>query len=794
MKFSLSWLQEYLDFESDLNELSKKLTMIGLEVEEIIDEAKIYENIKVAKIIEASKHPNSDKLNICKVEDGDGAIHQIVCGARNARSGIKVAMASISAIVPLNQMVIKKAKIAGVESCGMLCSARELNLGLDEEGIIEVDEKWQVGTEISEVFNKNDAVIDVNITPNRGDCLGIYGIARDLASCGFGKLKNLEIKQNKVDFSSKINVKISAENDCKIAVFRQIKNVKNCKSPEWLQEKLEKIGQKSISAVVDILNYTMFSLNRPMHSYNLKKIVGEIEIRKAKKGEKFISLKNQEYLLDEEILVVADKQNVIAVAGVIGSLDSSCEEGLCDILLEAAFFDKVAVAKSGRKLNILSESRYRFERGVDYKDCVKAIEFATSLISEICGGEIGEISEFKSSEFQEKNQEIEFNFDKIKKLIGIEVEKEIAFKILQNLGFAVKENDAQIIVEIPSYRSDIENENDLIEEIVRIYGYDKITPQPINSDFKKPQTHIFDKIRQDLIAKGFVENINWSFCDEKIAKYFDEIKEELLILNPISENLNYMRPNLVIGLLQSYKKNYLRQNFSGSFFEIGKIFQGSDISLQKNSIAGIRAFKNNEQSHYNEEREFDIFDAKKDVFDILEIFGIKEKSVQIYDVDLPQYYHPHRGAVLKLGKNIIGHFGEIHPKITKLFEVKNVVNVFEIFVDNLPQKIFENKAIDKKPFEINDFLPIYRDFAFLIDRNQKINDLTKTIEMVDKKLITQVDVFDIYQGQNIEEGKKSVALRVTIQPFEKNMTSEEIDEISQKVINSIKTIGGVLRV
>lgn len=781
MKFSLSWLQEYLDFESDLNELSKKLTMIGLEVEEIIDEAKIYENIKVAKIIEASKHPNSDKLNICKAEDGDGAIHQIVCGAKNARSGIKVAMASISAIVPLNQMVIKKAKIAGVESCGMMCSARELNLGLDEEGIIEIDEKWQVGTEISEVFNKNDAIIDVNITPNRGDCLGVYGIARDLASCGFGKLKNLEIKQNKVDFLSKINVKISAENDCKIAVFRQIKNVKNCKSPDWLQEKLEKIGQNSISAVVDILNYTMFSLNRPMHSYNLKKIVGEIEIRKAKKGEKFISLKNQEYLLDEEILVVADKQNVIAVAGVIGSLDSSCEEGLCDILLEAAFFDKVAVAKSGRKLNILSESRYRFERGVDYKDCVKAIEFATSLISEICGGEIGEISEFKSSEFQEKNQEIEFNFVKIKKLIGIEVEKEIALKILQNLGFVVKENDAKIIVEIPSYRSDIENENDLIEEIIRIYGYDKITPQPINADFKKPQTHIFDKIRQDLIAKGFVENINWSFCDAKIAQNFGDLKEELHLLNPISENLNYMRPNLVIGLLNSYKKNHLRGIENAAVFEIGNVFENADITGQKYMISGLRAGKNKEQNHYNDARNFDIFDVKKDIFDLFEIFSLQEKSVQIYDEDAPKYYHPHRFGVLKLGKNIVGYFGEIHPRIAKIFDIKDAINVFEIFVDALPVA----KSAKKKPFEINDLQPIYRDFAFLLDLEQKIGDLTKTIAGVDKKLIQDVEIFDIYRGQNIAEGKKSVALRVMIQPCDKSLTGEEIDEISQKIIKEV---------
>lgn len=786
MKFSVSWLKDYLEFDASLQEICAKLTAIGLEVENVEDEAKSLAAFEVAKIIEAKKHENSDKLSVCKVETASGEILQIVCGAKNARLGIKVALAPMGAVIPANQMVIKKAKIAGVESCGMMCSASELALGVDGEGIIEIDEKWPLGTKIAQIYGKNDVIIEINVTPNRGDCLGVYGIARDLSAAGFGVLKNLQIKRNSVTISDKISAKISAVDACGMAAFRLIKDVKNCESPSWLKEKLAAIGQNSISAVVDITNYVMLCLNRPMHAYDASKIKGSLDIRHAKNGEKFLSLKKEEYSLDEKILVVVDDASVLGIAGVIGSLDSSCNLQTQDILLEAAFFDKVAVALSGRSLNILSDARYRFERGIDYKTCEAGIEFATALILEICGGRAGDTVLIKSEKFLTAAKKIEFNLEKIVKLTGVEVPENKALEILEKLEFVCKKIEGKkYLVEIPSSRSDVEIDADLVEEVVRIYGYDKIVPQKLEIIPLRPVTDIFDKARQVLLASGMIETINWSFCDANLVKEFADVKESLTIANPIAEQLGHMRPNLIIGLMQSYQKNHLRGFSDVSFFEIGKVFLGSEESLQKQMIGGLRAGKNKEQNHYNEQRDFDIFDVKKDIFDCLEIFGLKASSVQIYDAQAPKYYHPHRSATLKLGKNIVGYFGEIHPRIAKIFDVKNAVNVFEIFAESLPQAAFGGKSVLKKSFEVNDLQPIWRDFAFLLDGDKKIGDLTKTIENCDKDLIEQVDIFDIYTGKNIEEGKKSVALRVMIQPVEKSLTSEEIDVISKKIIDAV---------
>lgn len=786
MKFSLSWLKQYLDFPYDVENLCNKLTMIGLEVEEIIDQSQKLNLFEVAYIKEAVKHENSNKLKICKVENSSGEINQIICGAKNARAGIKVAMAKIGAVVPTNEMVIKKAKIAGVESSGMLCSASELGVGEDGEGIIEIDEKWPVGTKISDVYNQNEVIIDINITPNRGDCLGVYGIARDLAAAGFGQLKSQEKIVNSINFESNIKPKINSEEDCKLALFREIRNVKNCQSPQWLKDKLESIGQNSISALVDITNYVMFCLNRPMHAYDLDKLNGEIAIRKATNKEKFTSLKDLEYELNSDILIVSDEQDVVAVAGVIGSKGSSCEEKTQNILLESAFFDQIAVAKSGRKLNILSESRYRFERGVDYKSCIQGMELATKLITEICGGEISDIKTVKSKYYNEELTKIDFDINLVEKLIGVKISQGEIINILQSLEFSCEEKGDNLIVTVPSFRTDIKIANDLVEEIIRIYGYDKIIATKSSDEFVKPSNYLLDSIREKLIFDGYIENINWSFCDSKSIADFSEYNENLSILNPISENFDYMRPNLIIGLLNSYKKNYLRGNLNGSFFEIGKIFNNNDQTGQKNMISGIRAGKNNDKNHYNNQRNFDIFDVKKDFINILSYFNIKEESLQIDSANNIGYYHPHRSAVIKLGKNIIGYFGEIHPKILKNYDIKNNINIFEIFIDNLPAKAFERK-INKKPYQPNDLQPIYRDFAFLVDNDKKISDLTKLIKSVDKKLISEVEIFDIYQGENIDKNKKSIALKVIIQPYLKNMTSDEIETLSQNIIQSVST-------
>lgn len=790
MKFTLSWLKEYLDTNSSLEEISKTLTNIGLEVESIEDKSKTHNYFSVAKIIDAKAHENSTKLKICQVQtiDSENPL-QIICGASNARSGIKVAYAPIGAIIPANQMVIKKAKIAGVESNGMLCSSEELKLEGDSEGIIEIEDKYEIGTKITDIYGLNDAIIEINVTPNRGDCLGIYGIARDLSASGIGKLKNLELAEIKSQFPFPLDVKNNAIEACPFAAFRKIRNVKNCESPKWLKDKLSSVGINSISAIVDITNFVMIALNRPMHAYDAKKIEDFIDIRFAKNEEKFTSLKKEELVLDDKILLISDSKKAVGVAGVIGSNNSSCDLETDEIILESAFFNPSTIAYSGRKLNILSDARYRFERGVDINSCVQGIELATKLILEICGGEASEIK-LSGQEIQQ-NKIIEFDLNKIKKLIGVEITKEKVSEILLKLNFFNKEiSENKLLVSIPSNRHDISQQEDLVEEVVRIFGYDKIIPQKLEIEETRSINNKIRQVRSKLITNGLIETINWSFCDENLIDLFTEKNNQLLLANPIALQLNYMRPNLIIGLLESYRKNSLR-NFSDlSLFEIGKIFLGTKESEQKLMISGLRAGKNKQQDHYRDQRDFDIFDVKKDFFDIVDIYGIRAESLQIDVSNPPKYYHPHRFAALKLGKNPIGYFGEIHPKITKKFDLKNRINVFEIFADNFPT----TTKSSSKNFVINDLQNVERDFAFLVNDELAVGELVKTIYNCDKQLIKEVNIFDIFSGQNISQGKKSVALRVKIQPLEKTLTSEEIDVISKKIIDAAaKFYGAVLR-
>jgi len=777
MQFALSTLKEFLETTASLAEICKTLTKIGLEVENCEDKAKNLAEFTVAKIIEAKPHENSNKLKICLVETIDNSTPlQIICGASNARSGIKVAYAPINSTIPSNGMIIKKAKIAGVESNGMLCSARELSLGNEDAGIIEIDEKFAIGTKISEVFGIDDAIIEINITPNRGDCLGVFGIACDLSATGIGTLKIPKISKIPSKFKFDLTVLNQSPQDCPFISFRVLKNLKNCQSPEWLVKKIQSAGINSISAIVDVTNYVMHILNRPMHAYDLNKIDKKIVIGNAQKNQKFISLKNSEHQLNEKILTIADENNVLSVAGVMGSKHSSCEIETSEILLESAFFSKEIVAQSGRSLNILSDSRHRFERGVDYQTCEDGIELATQLILEICGGEASEI-------FIENHnlpqQIINFDFNKFESLIGIKISQDKALEILNSLGFKADKN---FKVEVPTKRHDIFSSEDLVEEILRIYGYENIqknlleNPQNISQNFINP----LHKARILLASKGLIETINWSFVDEKIVEIFAQKNSNLILQNPISLELNHMRPTLAIGLINSYQKNYLRNFQNLALFEIGNIFESP--TSQKSMISGLRAGKNKEQNHYHDERDVDFFDVKKDFFDVVEHFKIKPESLQITGDSPLKYYHPHRFACVKLGKNIIGYFGEIHPAINKFFDLKTRIYIFEIFVDSLPAS---SKSISRKAYQSNDFPIVERDFAFLVDKDLMVGELTKSIQAIDKNSIKEVNIFDIFSGNNIEEGKKSVALRVKIQSSEKTLTSEEIENFSAKIIETL---------
>jgi phenylalanyl-tRNA synthetase beta chain len=774
MKFTFFALKEYLQTTASAQEICEKLTAIGLEVESFQDKARDLAEFTVAKVIDAKPHENSTKLKICQVETIDSKTPlQIICGASNARAGIKVAYAKIGCVIPANGMVIKKAKIAGTESNGMLCSTSELGLVGDDSGIIEIDDKWQVGDKVTDVFGINDKLIEINVTPNRGDCLGVFGIARDLAASGIGTLKNPEITQTPSQFPFPLKVENHEDKSCTYAAFRQIKNIKNCQSPKWLKDKLEAVGMNSISAIVDITNYVMHSLNRPMHAYDASKVEGEINIRFAKKDEKFTSLKNEEYLLDEKILVISDAKKIIGIGGVMGSLESSCNLQTTEIILEAAFFTPVTVSYSGRKLNILSDSRHRSERGIDEASCVSGIDLATKLILEICGGNVSEIKIVgKKSDLKT----IKFDFSKIKKLIGIEVSQTEARKILTDLGFII---DSNFNVTIPSHRHDISISEDLVEEIVRIFGYDKITPKKLNTDNCQSSysNSNLNKARSYLASQGMIETISWSFVDSKLIEIFAEKIENLTLANPISSEMDHMRPNLAIGLIESYKKNYLRNTQNLSLFEIGNVFTKDG---QKQMISGIRSGKNQEQDHYQTQRDFDVFDVKKDLAGLVENLGLRFENLQIDSANPLKYYHPHRFAALRLGKNLVGYFGEIHPAIVKKFDLKNRINIFEIFVDALPN----TQKTNRKAFLSNDFPIVERDFAFLVNQDLAAFDLIKTISNTDKQLIKEVDIFDIFSGKNVEEGKKSIALRVKIQA-EKTLTSEEIESLSKKIVEQI---------
>jgi len=821
MKFTLSWLKEYLDTNSPLEEICNKLNNIGLEVESLEDQAKSLAPFIVAQIIAAEPHPNSTKLQICQVDAGAKEHLQIVCGAKNARSGLKVAYAPIGSVIPANKMVIKKAKIAGVESNGMLCSMEELGLDLQqsqlnlqnnnfaaggspqggakqvlrennnaEGGIIEIDEKFAIGTKISEVFGLNAAVVEINVTPNRGDCLGVFGIARDLAAAGLGVLKNPEIKNIKGQFSSPIKAKIESGN-CQYFSGFYIKNVKNQPSPKWLRDRLETVGSNSISAIVDITNYVMLCLNQPLHAYDADKLSGDILVRDAIVGEDFKSLKDLNYKLSGGELVIANNSQAIGLAGVIGGLQSAVSLETQNIFLEAAFFNPENIAKTGRSLNILSDARYRFERAIDLGNVKNALQMAANLIVEICSGEISEIVEAGNSSVS--RYEIEFDLKQIKQIIGIEIDKDFVLKTLQNLGFEPQEiGDNLLKVQVPSHRNDIKIYQDLVEEIIRIYGLNQITSQPLDvANSGSIQKSSLEIVRNKLVNSGFVEAINYSFIDEKLSALFGDIKPELKLQNPIANQMNYMRPTLLIGLLQNVAKNQARGFGDLSLFETGRIFFGAQPNQQKNAVAGLRVGKNKQQNHYKDERSFDVFDVKKDLFDGLESLGFSVSSFQLVD-EAPNYYHPHRSKAVKLGKNIVGYFGELHPLIAKKLDVKNRVNIFEIFVEELPINL--GKKTNKKAFSVSDFLPVNRDFAFVLEASTPVGDLLKTVAGVDKNLITEVNLFDIYHDQKLGENKKSIAFSIEIQPIEKTLTGEEIEVISGKVVQAVsEKFAGVLR-
>lgn len=767
MKFTLNWLKEHLDTNASLNEITDALTSLGLEVEGVTDFAAQLSPFKVAKILEATQHPQADRLRVCKVDTGTEQL-QIVCGAPNARAGISVVLAPIGAVIPTNGLVIKKSAIRGVESNGMLCSAEELGLGVDGEGIVELSGEPKLGSPAAAVLGFDDAVIEIAITPNRADCLGVYGIARDLAAKGLGKLKASGFGLQASDKKSPISVTLNSA-AAPYYVGRYFTNVRNGESPAWLKSRLQMIGQKSISALVDITNYITFAYGRPLHVYDVKKLVGNLQVREAKQGEKIIALNDKEYAFKGGELVIADDKNAIAIAGIIGGKDTGVSETTSEVFLEVAYFEPTAIRKMGQALQIDSDARYRFERGVDPEFLVNGAEIATAMILELCGGEASELVIAGKSPYQPRT--IEFDISKTETLGGVKIDKSEAISILSSLGFLITNN--QLL--IPSYRADIEGEADLVEEILRVKGYGAIPATPLpQSPLKtilKPSQRMIGDMRRLLATRGMTEAVTFSFMSSKKA----EIKPELMLLNPISMELDGMRPSIIPNLVDAAQKNAARGIHNVALFEVGPVYEGVLPEQNRTVIAGIRTGETTQKNHYKNNRTVDAFDAKADLLALLSLSINPEKAT--LEAGATAHYHPGRSATLKLGQKTLGYFGELHPALG----LENITVGFELYADAVPAP-----SKTKSKTTISDFQSVTRDFAFVVEQSVTAESIIKSVKNADKNLITDVRIFDVYQGKGLAENTKSVALTVTLQPTTKTLETAEIEAVSAAIIANVQ--------
>ena len=792
MKITTEWLKEHLDTKLNENQIIEKLTDVGLEVESVEKQSDNLDNFIVAKILKAEKHPDADRLRVCDVEIGKDEPVKVVCGAPNAKEGLLTIYAPPGSVVPKSQMKLVVSKIRGVISNGMLCSESELNLSDESDGIAELssnDFKNKIG---ENYFTKNNSnVIDISITPNRADCLGVRGIARDLAAAGSGVLKSLKENKLKQDGKQTVSVKIENNQACTIFGSCLIKGVKNTESPDWLKEKIISIGQKPISAIVDITNYVMLDLNRPLHAYDVDKIEKGIVVRNSKKNETFKGLDNKDYKLQEGMCVISDASGVLGLGGIIGGTRSGTELDTKNVLIESAYFSPRSIRKSSKILNIDTDAKFRFERGIDPLSIEQGLEKAANLIQEICGGKVSEFDIQKIEDY--KNEPLKFNSSLFEKITGIEIEKKEMIIILTDLGFEVKEVDQILDLKVPSWRPDISQEVDVVEELVRIKGYDQIKmiePQKVRKkETLNKKQKLFHFVQRAVASKGYLEAITWSFTDSNINQLFIEKNKEIKIVNPISADLNVLRSSIFSNLMIHLNKNLGRGFKDLSIFEIGPTFLGEKPGEQQTVVGGLKSGKVFRQNWLEKERLVDVFDVKSDVIQSLAEAGY-DKDKLYFDTETPSYYHPGKSGRVFLNKGkekVVAFFGDIHPNILKKLDIKIEALVgFEIFLDNIkqPKKSLKDQ---KTKYKFSDFQKSERDFAFILDKNFKVQELIEVIINVDKDLIKSVKVFDVYEGKNIPDDKKSIALNVTIQSSEKTLNEDDLNKINQTIISTVES-------
>ena len=791
MIITLPWLKKHLNTKASQTEIIDKLTNIGLEVEGIKENKGELGKFKIAKILKVEKHPNADKLKVCDVSVGEKEILKVVCGAPNARDGLVTIYAPPGAVIPKTKFQLKVAKIRGVESKGMLCSESELNISNESSGIIELkNNEKEIGK--SYFKNKTEQAIDISITPNRADCLGIRGIARDLSATGIGKL--IPIKKKKLKQSNKHLIKTSIKNDpkqgCTTFGSCYIKNINNKESPEWLKNKITALGLKPISAVVDITNYVMFDLNRPLHSYDADKIDKEIIVRDSREGEEFEALDKKKYKLKKGMCVIADKSSVLGLGGIIGGTKTSTEYETKNVLLESAYFLPSSIRKTARDLSINTDAKYRFERGIDPNSVIEGLEIATDLILNICGGQASKF--VITGKSIQKSKTLKFEVNNFENLIGVPITINEAQKIFLSLGFKCSKSKKHLKVEIPTWRPDISQDVDLIEELIRIKGFKHIKlvePKRIRENptlnFKQKLFHLSQR---SLASKGYLETVTWSFTDSKIDKQFSKQEKEIPIFNPISSDLDVLRRSIFSNLSVHLKKNQDRGYEDLSLFEIGPTFFGKNPGEQQIVVGALKSGKISRKSWIDKERNVDVFDIKSDVIKTLIELGVPEPSLFVSD-NTKDCYHPGRSGSINLKSEKgphLAYFGEIHPAIIKKMDFKesNILGL-EIFLKNIPEN--NKKAREtKKSFQASDFQKSERDFAFVIDKIFKIGLLEKIIRDIDGSIIQNVTTFDVYEGENIPKDKKSVAISVTLQAEDKTLNEEDLDQISRKIIDVVK--------
>lgn len=787
MKFPLSLLKRFLTTDATLEQIAATATAIGLEVDGIEDKAAELKQFVVAEIIHAEKHPQADKLQVCKVKAAQGEL-QIVCGAPNARAGIKVALANIGTIIPTNQMEIKKAAVRGVESQGMMCSARELGLGEDHAGIIELPPDAKIGDSIVDVIGLGDPVLDLNITANRGDCMGVYGIARDLAAAGLGTLKPLCVPEIKTDGAPAYTIRIEDADGCPAFSGRVIRGVKNGASPEWMQRTLTAAGMRPISALVDITNYFTLAFGRPLHVYDLKKLRGDIVVRPAKDGEELLALNDKTYRMTHRDCAIADDSGTIGIGGIMGGKSTAVDETTTDILLECALFHPERIAKTGRALQIDSDARSRFERGLDTGFLDIADARATDLIIELCGGTASERT--LAGEIPKRKFEIPFDAAKVNALIGLDVPEARQREILASLGF----RDHGDHMHPPTWRHDCSQPADLAEEVLRIVGYDAIplTPLPKPAHISHPALDSAQArtslVRRALANRGMHETYSWGFCSEAQAAAFGGQTEALHLLNPISAELSVMRPNILPHLLDALKANAARGLIDAALFEVGATFVDVTPAGQRTHAVGVRSGLRH-GTHWAGSPKADVFDVKADAFAALEAASFDTSKAQI-SRNVPAWYHPGRSGAVQLGpKNTLAVFGEIHPTTLKALGIDFTVLAFEVYLDNIPAA----KASKRKALSTSDFQAVTRDFAFVLDEKTAANELVRAVQSAEKTLLRDVQIFDVYQGKGVADGKKSIALTITLQADDRTLTEAEIEGASKAVIASAMKIGAILR-